>query len=49
MGRASLLFAARFGVAALAMDGPSPLVDKLRLYGGKRRSAQRVPRPLKRG
>src|SRR6478672_7050040 len=22
---------------------PSPLIDKLRLYGGKRRSAQRVP------
>jgi hypothetical protein len=24
------------------MDGLSPLVDKLRLYGGKRGSAQRV-------
>src|SRR5436305_13255201 len=44
MGRASLVFAARFGVAALAMSGLSPLLDKLRLYGGKRRDAQRVAR-----
>jgi len=40
---ASFGFAARFGVAALAISGLSPPVDKLRLYGGKRGSAQRVP------